>query len=98
MVGHVQGCPHLVRDRASKSCRRADARLRKISQNLRNFLPFERNIGENGPNFVFLAQSDRVFFNLTCFNGIFSACLCAKFYFENSVCAKEFSFRRSVCG
>ena len=33
--------------------------------------------------------------NLTWFYGIFSACLCAKFYFENSVCAKDLAFRRS---
>ena len=30
-------------------------------QNLRTFLPFERNSGENGPNFVFLAQSNMYF-------------------------------------
>ena len=34
--------------------------------------------------------------NLTCFYGPFSACLSAKFYFENAVCAKEFAFRRSA--
>ena len=49
--------------RASKSCRRADARLLKVIQNMRHvFFTFERESGENCPNFVFLAQSDKVFY------------------------------------
>ena len=43
----------------------------------------------------FLHNLTKFSFNFTCFYGIFSACLCAKFYFENSVCTKYFAFRRS---
>ena len=67
----------------------------KLSRICAIFFTFERKSGENCPNFVFLTQSDKVFFNHMCFYGIFSACLCAKFNFENAVCAKEFTFRRS---
>ena len=55
-------CKLLLCTRASKSCRHADARLRKFFQNMRKYFTFERESGENCPNFVFLAQSDKVFF------------------------------------
>ena len=46
--------------------------------------------------FFFWPNLKKFSLNLTCFYGIFSACLCSKFYFENSVCAKDFAFRRSA--
>ena len=54
-------CKLLLCTRASKSCRHADAHLRKFFQNMCKYFTFERESGENCPNFVFLAQSDKVF-------------------------------------
>ena len=68
--------------RASKSCRRADARLRKSFKNLRKILNFERKRGKKRHFFydfcTFWQSFFCFFFKFTCFYGILSPCLCAK--------------------
>ena len=61
---------YLVRGTArtvKKNCRRADLRLSKIFQNMKNSSTFESGTGKTGTLFMFLAQCDKVFSSPTCF-------------------------------
>ena len=69
-------------------CRRTSA---QNFQNLRKFLPFERNSGENGPNFVFWAQSDQIFFKFYMFFMAFSVHVSAQSFIFRSQSAQKIS-------
>ena len=73
--------------RASKNCRRADARLRKQFKNLRKISTFEHEIEKN--RHIKNGTCWQILKMFTCFCGIRSQFLCAKFSVQKFACAKK---------
>ena len=86
---------NLNNSRVSKTHGHMDACPHKIFYNLRKTLTLERKTGKTGTFFIFLVQFDKGLSNLQCFIALLVHNSAQNYIRQNSLRAKQFSFRRS---